>query len=101
MANDIPYSVKISWTPNDTEATFNTVYVANVTFTADANHLFEQGITLEGWEVVSNSGAVLVAKRTFNATRKAELVGITLPKAVTLTKYYDKAQDAIAELPPR
>lgn len=99
LAIDIPYSVKISWTPNDTEATFNTVYAANVTFTADANHLFEQGITLEGWEVVSNSGAVLVAKRTFNATRKAELVGITLPKAVTLTKYYDKAQDAIAELP--
>ncbi len=99
VASDLKYSISISWDPADEEAGYNTVYTAKAYLTAMPNYTFAQDISLEDWEVVSNTGAVLVVKRTFGATDKACIVAIDSFGWWELEKLCENTEDVIALLP--
>lgn len=99
VAGGTGYSAAIRWNLAAEKFGYNTSYTATVTLTADGNHKFADGITVDGWKV-QNTNGILTLTRTFDATRKAKLQSITdAPGNVKLKAYCTEAAGAIAELP--
>ena len=92
-------SAAIEWNTEAATFGFNTAYTATVILTADSNHKFAEGITVEGWNV-QHSESKLTLTKTFEATRKAKLTELTdAPANMELEAYHTNAAGAIAELP--
>ena len=86
----------VTWTPNGTNAGYNTTYTANVTLEASANYEFTDSVivTINGnnASVTKNEDGTLTVTYTFPATAKDKLTSITAPGAVTVangTAYKD------------
>ncbi|MEI3198448.1 MAG: chitobiase/beta-hexosaminidase C-terminal domain-containing protein, partial [Lachnospiraceae bacterium] len=85
----------VTWTPNHTNAGYNTSYTASVTLAASANYEFTDSVivTINGnsASVTKNEDGTLTAIYTFPVTAKDKLTSITAPGAVTVangTAYY-------------
>ena len=78
----------VTWTPNGTNAGYNTIYTASVTLEASANYEFTDSVTvtINGHDanVTKNEDGTLTAIYTFPATAKDKLTSITAPGAVTV-----------------
>ena len=78
----------VTWTPNATNAGYNTIYTASVTLEASANYEFTDSVTvtINGHDanVTKNEDGTLTAIYTFPATAKDKLTSITAPGAVTV-----------------
>ena len=86
----------VTWTPNATNAGYNTSYTASVTLAASANYEFTDSVTvtINGHDanVTKNEDGTLTAIYTFPATEKDKLTSITAPGTVTVangTAYKD------------
>lgn len=86
----------VTWTPNDINAGYNTIYTANVTLAASANYEFTDSVivTINGnnANVTKNEDGTLTVIYTFPATAKDKLTSITVPGTVTVangTAYKD------------
>ena len=86
----------VTWTPNGTNAGYNTTYTANVTLEASANYESTDSVivTINGnnASVTKNEDGTLTVTYTFPATAKDKLTSITAPGAVTVangTAYKD------------
>ena len=86
----------VTWTPNDINAGYNTIYTASVTLAASANYEFTDSVivTIDGnnANVIKNEDGTLTVIYTFPATAKDKLTSITVPGAVTVangTAYKD------------
>ena len=85
----------VTWTPNGTNAGYNTIYTASVTLEASANYEFTDSVTVtingNNANVTKNEDGTLTAIYTFPATAKDKLTSITAPGAITVangTAYY-------------
>ncbi|MEE0390381.1 MAG: chitobiase/beta-hexosaminidase C-terminal domain-containing protein [Lachnospiraceae bacterium] len=85
----------VTWTPNDTNAGYNTSYTASVTLAASANYEFTDSVivTINGHNahVTKHEDGTLTAIYEFPATAKDKLTRITAPGAITVangTAYY-------------
>ena len=85
----------VTWTPNATNAGYNTSYTASVTLAASANYEFTDSVivTINGnnASVTKHEDGTLTAIYTFPATAKDKLTSITAPGAITVangTAYY-------------
>ncbi|MBQ9921560.1 MAG: InlB B-repeat-containing protein, partial [Clostridia bacterium] len=97
----VHYSGSAQWTPTDSVFDYNTVYSVVIKLTADKNYVFEDGISLDGYEAnVTDDGKTLTLTATFEKTAKEKITSITPPSVDKLGAYYDDASDAIASLPP-
>lgn len=78
----------VTWTPNGTNAGYNTIYTASVTLEASANYEFTDSVTVtingNNANVTKNEDGTLTAIYTFPATAKDKLTSITAPGAVTV-----------------
>ena len=78
----------VTWTPNDINAGYNTIYTASVTLEASANYEFTDSVTVtingNNANVTKNEDGTLTAIYTFPATAKDKLTSITAPGAVTV-----------------
>ena len=78
----------VTWTPNGTNAGYNTIYTASVTLEASANYEFTDSVTvtINGHDanVTKNEDGTLTAIYTVPATAKDKLTSITAPGAVTV-----------------
>ena len=78
----------VTWTPNGTNAGYNTIYTASVTLEASANYEFTDSVivTINGnnASVTKNEDGTLTAIYTFPVTTKDKLTSITAPGAVTV-----------------
>ena len=86
----------VTWTPNGTNAGYNTSYTASVTLAASANYEFTDSVivTINGnnASVTKNEDGTLTAIYKFPATAKDKLTSITAPGTVTVangTAYKD------------
>lgn len=86
----------VTWTPNDINAGYNTIYTASVTLAASANYEFTDSVivTINGnnANVTKNEDGTLTVIYTFPATAKDKLTSITVPGTVTVangTAYKD------------
>ena len=86
----------VTWTPNATNAGYNTSYTASVTLAASANYKFTDSVivTINGnnASVTKNEDGTLTVIYTFPATEKDKLTSITAPGTVTVangTAYKD------------
>ena len=86
----------VTWTPNATNAGYNTSYTASVTLAASANYEFTDSVivTINGnnASVKKNEDGTLTVIYTFPATEKDKLTSITAPGTVTVangTAYKD------------
>ena len=86
----------VTWTPNDINAGYNTIYTASVTLAASANYEFTDSVivTINGnnASVTKNEDGTLTVIYTFPATAKDKLTSITVPGTVTVangTAYKD------------
>lgn len=86
----------VTWTPNDINAGYNTIYTASVTLAASANYEFTDSVivTINGnnANVTKNEDETLTVIYTFPATAKDKLTSITVPGTVTVangTAYKD------------
>ena len=86
----------VTWTPNATNAGYNTSYTASVTLAASANYEFTDSVivTINGnnASVKKNEDGTLTVIYTFPATEKDKLTSITAPGTVTVangTAYQD------------
>ncbi len=86
----------VTWTPNDINAGYNTIYTASVTLAASANYEFTDSVivTINGnnANVTKNEDGTLTVIYTFPATAKDKLRSITVPGTVTVangTAYKD------------
>ncbi len=86
----------VTWTPNDINAGYNTIYTASVTLAAFANYEFTDSVivTINGnnANVTKNEDGTLTVIYTFPATAKDKLTSITVPGTVTVangTAYKD------------
>ena len=86
----------VTWTPNATNAGYNTSYTASVTLAASANYEFTDSVivTINGnnASVTKNEDGTLTVIYTFPATAKDKLTSITAPGIVTVangTAYKD------------
>ena len=86
----------VTWTPNGTNAGYNTIYTASVTLEASANYEFTDSVTVtingNNANVTKNEDGTLTAIYTFPATAKDKLTSITAPGTVTVangTAYKD------------
>lgn len=86
----------VTWTPNDINAGYNTIYTASVTLAASANYEFTDSVivTINGnnANVTKNEDGTLTAIYEFPATAKDKLTSITVPGTVTVangTAYKD------------
>lgn len=86
----------VTWTPNDINAGYNTIYTASVTLAASANYEFTDSVivTINGHSarVTKNEDGTLTVIYTFPATAKDKLTSITVPGTVTVangTAYKD------------
>ena len=86
----------VTWTPNDINAGYNTIYTASVTLAASANYEFTDSVivTINGnnASVTKNEYGTLTVIYTFPATAKDKLTSITVPGTVTVangTAYKD------------
>ena len=77
----------VTWTPNATNAGYNTSYTASVTLAASANYEFTDSVivTINGnnASVTKHEDGTLTAIYTFPATAKDKLTSITAPWAIT------------------
>ena len=78
----------VTWTPNATNAGYNTSYTASVTLAASANYEFTDSVivTINGnnASVTKNEDGTLTVIYTFPVTAKDKLTSITAPGAVTV-----------------
>ena len=78
----------VTWTPNGTNAGYNTIYTASVTLEASANYEFTDSVTVtingNNASVTKNEDGTLTAIYTFPVTTKDKLTSITAPGAVTV-----------------
>ena len=78
----------VTWTPNATNAGYNTSYTASVTLAASANYEFTDSVivTINGnnASVTKNEDGPLTVIYTFPVTAKDKLTSITAPGAVTV-----------------
>ncbi len=78
----------VTWTPNGTNAGYNTIYTASVTLEASANYEFTDSVTVtingNNANVTKNEDGTLTAIYTFPVTTKDKLTSITAPGAVTV-----------------
>ena len=78
----------VTWTPNGTNAGYNTIYTASVTLEASANYEFTDSVTVtingNNANVTKNEDGTLTAIYEFPATAKDKLTSITAPGAVTV-----------------
>jgi len=66
------YSAAIVWTPEADTFGYDTAYTATVTFTADANHIFANALSVQNWTVtLGTDSTTATATRTFGKTEKA------------------------------
>ena len=86
----------VTWTPNATNAGYNTSYTASVTLAESANYKFTDSVivTINGnnASVTKNEDGTLTVIYTFPATEKDKLTSITAPGTVTVangTAYKD------------
>lgn len=86
----------VTWTPNATNAGYNTSYTASVTLAASANYEFTDSVivTINGnnASVKKNEDGTLTVIYTFPVTAKDKLTSITAPGTVTVangTAYKD------------
>ena len=80
---------KVTWTPNDTTAGYNTTYTASVTLAAAENYEFASGVTAtvngqNATSVTKNADGTVTVTYTFTATAKAKLTSITAPTGITV-----------------
>jgi hypothetical protein len=77
----------VTWTPNGTNAGYNTIYTASVTLEASANYEFTDSVTVtingNNASVTKHEDGTLTAIYTFPATAKDKLTSITAPWAIT------------------
>ena len=77
----------VTWTPNGTNAGYNTIYTASVTIEASANYEFTDSVTVtingNNASVTKHEDGTLTAIYTFPATAKDKLTSITAPWAIT------------------
>ena len=77
----------VTWTPNGTNAGYNTIYTASVTLEASANYEFTDSVTVtingHNASVTKHEDGTLTAIYTFPATAKDKLTSITAPWAIT------------------
>ena len=77
----------VTWTPNHTNAGYNTIYTASVTLEASANYEFTDSVTVtingNNASVTKHEDGTLTAIYTFPATAKDKLTSITAPWAIT------------------
>lgn len=78
----------VTWTPNGTNAGYNTSYTASVTLAASANYEFTDSVivTINGnnASVKKNEDGTLTVIYTFPVTAKDKLTSITAPGAITV-----------------
>ena len=86
----------VTWTPNHTNAGYNTIYTASVTLAASAHYEFTDSVTVtingHSARVTKNEDGTLTAIYEFPATAKDKLTSITAPGTVTVangTAYKD------------
>ena len=86
----------VTWTPNHTNAGYNTIYTASVTLAASAHYEFTDSVTVtingHSARVTKNEDGTLTAIYEFPATAKDKLTSITVPGTVTVangTAYKD------------
>ena len=86
----------VTWTPNHTNAGYNTIYTASVTLAAFAHYEFTDSVTVtingHSARVTKNEDGTLTAIYEFPATAKDKLTSITAPGTVTVangTAYKD------------
>ena len=77
----------VTWTPNGTNAGYNTIYTASVTLEASANYEFTDSVTVtingNNASVTKHEDGTLTAIYTFPATAKDKLTSIKAPWAIT------------------
>ena len=73
----------VTWTPNHTNAGYNTIYTASVTLAASAHYEFTDSVTVtingHSARVTKNEDGTLTAIYEFPATAKDKLTSITAP----------------------
>ena len=78
----------VTWTPNHTNAGYNTIYTASVTLAASAHYEFTDSVTVtingHSARVTKNEDGTLTAIYEFPATAKDKLTSITAPGTVTV-----------------
>ena len=78
----------VTWTPNHTNAGYNTIYTASVTLAASAHYEFTDSVTVtingHSARVTKNEDGTLTVIYTFPVTAKDKLTSITAPGAVTV-----------------
>mgnify|MGYP002541311475 CR=1 FL=1 len=86
----------VTWTPNHTNAGYNTIYTASVTLAESAHYEFTDSVTVtingHSARVTKNEDGTLTAIYEFPATAKDKLTSITAPGTVTVangTAYKD------------
>ena len=86
----------VTWTPNHTNAGYNTIYTASVTLAASAHYEFTDSVTVtingHSARVTKNEDGTLTAIYEFPAMAKDKLTSITAPGTVTVangTAYKD------------
>ena len=83
----------VTWTPNHTNAGYNTIYTASVTLAASAHYEFTDSVTVtingHSARVTKNEDGTLTAIYEFPATAKDKLTSITAPGTDTVAAYKD------------
>ena len=90
---------EVAWSPSVSDKfAYNTSYTASVTLTANANHQFASGLSVEGWTKTINADGTVTLTKEFT-TAKAKITSVTSPSDVTLTEHKVDAATVIAGLP--
>ena len=104
------YTAQIQWNPETETFGYNTQYTVVLTLTPDDNHVFAEEIQIKDdsntditdrYDIQQNDDGTLTLTRTFAATRKEKLDGISKPEDQHLTAYSEDVAEAIAQLPSK
>lgn len=98
--NNSTFVPGVIWSPAVTKFDYDTVYTATVTLTAKESHKFASTVSQEGWTVSLNEDyTVATFTRTFAATAKRKMTGLTAPAYTAFATYRENVAAAIAQLP--
>ncbi|MBR6616693.1 MAG: leucine-rich repeat domain-containing protein, partial [Oscillospiraceae bacterium] len=99
IADGDGYTGVIIWEPAENLFDYNTIYTVTIILTPDSNHIFDESITAEGFEVTLNEDGTVTLTKEFEATAKAKITALIPPVDMTLTEYFTNDEDIIALLP--